>query len=161
MDFWQKKRKRKKILGPDFYFNSEDHSNKYKIDTWKEKGTLLLYMLTILYAQRWKDVLLPTVKKWMIKMTKLVEMAKLIVLIVLIKGKKLPSFVRIWKWFSSELKKDKTLSLGSDDFVTEMAWNIVKYKTKAWAFFILLCWKKSSLFSPSLLLFSLSFFLVF
>lgn len=47
-----------------------------------------------LYAQRWKDTLIPTMKKCMVKMIWLMVIEKLT---VLIKEKNLTSFVSMWK----------------------------------------------------------------
>lgn len=48
----------------------------------KNHGTLILYVTaTKLYAQRWNDLRVPTVKKWLVKLTKHAKKVKLTYLI--------------------------------------------------------------------------------
>lgn len=53
-------------------------------------------VVRLLYAQRWKDLQLPTKEKWMVKLMALTEIEKLT---TLIKGEILISFVSTWKPF--------------------------------------------------------------
>ena len=63
----------------------------------KSYGSLFLYMITavrVLYAQRWKDSIIPTMEEWMVKLMELAEMAKLT---ALIREKTLTNFMANWK----------------------------------------------------------------
>lgn len=46
----------------------------------RKHGTLFLYMITVaglLHAQRWKDLEIPTIDEWMVKLMELAEVKKL------------------------------------------------------------------------------------
>ena len=66
----------------------------------KEKGgSLFLYMITaarLLYAQKWKNEIIPTVNEWIIKMMELAEMATLT---TIIKEGSATKFIVDWKHF--------------------------------------------------------------
>lgn len=78
----------------------------------KSQGTLFLYMVTaarLLYAQRWKEPISPTMEEWMIKMMELVKMAKLT---FFIREKTLRKFMVDWKSFLDLCRTEK------DEFMT-------------------------------------------
>lgn len=58
------------------------------METYK-KTTMIL-----LYAQRWKDLQIPTVEQWTVK---LMELVKIVKLTALIKEKSLTNFISTWK----------------------------------------------------------------
>lgn len=84
----------------------------------KAYGTLLLYMTTatrLLLAQHWKNQALPTVEEWLVKLSELAGMAKLM---AIIKEKTLIKFKKDWKPFIDflhETEHSQIVTYGFDD----------------------------------------------